>query len=91
MDYTIKINPTDTMARQCIDMAVHHALERFKGDFGDNQELVYRIARDAAATAMEQFKAWCNAELRLIATDHDTRVRESMLRPLVVEIAKRTD
>jgi hypothetical protein len=86
MNYTIKLDVEGRMARQCIDMAVHHALERYRDELGDNAGLTHRIAAAAAATAMEQFKSWCNAELRLIEADHERRANERMLTPLRVVI-----
>lgn len=73
MDYTIKFDVGGPIARHAIDSAVHGAVERFRDELGDNRELVATIAQIAATTALEQFKTWANAELRLIAAEHKFR------------------
>lgn len=81
MDRTIKFSITEAAMRQSIDMAVHGAMERFKGRFGDDEELVYRIAKAAAQSAVEQFQVWANANIRLIDIDMEHRAERAMLHP----------
>lgn len=78
-DYTIKFDPMETMMRHCIDMAIHGAIERFRDELGDNVGLTHKIARIAAETAVEQFKTYCNAQLRIISVDHEMRASLSRL------------
>lgn len=88
MDYTIKLNITESVAQRCIDSAVHSAISRFEVELGENAELVNDIAHAAAASALEQFKAWCNNELRLIAIEHERIAKHAMLKtkPLQVQL-----
>lgn len=86
MSYKIEMRILETAMRHHIDMAVHHAISRFQRDLGDDVGLVSKIARAAAETAVEQFAAYCNAELRIIQIDHERKMDEAMLRPADVFI-----
>jgi hypothetical protein len=81
VDYTIKPDILRTVAKMTIDSAVHGAVSRFRDELGDKAELAYRIAEIAAESALEQFKAYCNAELRIIQVDHEQRASVLMMKP----------
>lgn len=80
--YEIDPSVLKTVMRHCVDSNVAEALSRFRDQLPQDAEgLVGRIAQATAQNAIEQFAAYCNAQLRLIEVDHRQRVEAAALRP----------
>lgn len=81
MDYDHRMRSMlDMLRRQVADSAAAHAMSRFGPDMGEHAELAHKIATIAAQTALDQFSAYCAAELRVIELDEERRRRDVMLR-----------
>ncbi len=77
----IKTFPLDSMVRKAIASAVSASITRFRDQLKSDESTVSRIAQAAAEIAIEQFKAWCNNELSLIAADYEQRFERQILNP----------
>lgn len=72
-NHLIAMPSLDMIGRHCVDSAVNQSIARFADQLGGNLELTQMIATAAAQTALEQFRAIANSELRIIQIDWEHR------------------
>jgi len=86
----LTINLTKNMRRLAIDSAVHNSVSAFSKEFGDKEGLAYRVAKAAAETAVEQFGALINHELRMLEIHYEQQadLRRFIVDPSVVVATK---
>jgi hypothetical protein len=75
----IHYDPLELLQRQCVDMAVHQAVNELGQQFDDKGAL-HRVATAAAQAAISTFAGHCNAQLAMIRAHYDAKLQEAHLR-----------